>query len=269
MDFVCRDFDSALHSLSQIMGVSEDKIISILEHDLEKQYDNDAMVASQSSIYDIPFLYDFGDYILQKGFPDIKVVVERPTIHWFHGARAIAPDDYLRYGIHPLSKMYPQIKQIIDNIALNLNIKPKECESKLQKHNKWLAEFKISDSEAHGGPFAMLMYEAVSIPERFGNHSYIDEPEIISNYAYMMYDKEADLILEEFKRISEPIIVEFIEPCAYASAPMAVLITTAIRYLYNTIHNKEENSQCNACFSNKGKLIPPERIVRIHRLNEN
>ena len=126
MDFVCKDFDSALHSLSQIMGVPDDKIISILEYDWEKQYENDERSFIQNGVYEVPFPDDFGDYILLNGFPDTRFTDEHPTIHWFHGARSIFPDDYLHYGILPLLEMYPKIKQMVDDIALKLNIKSRE-----------------------------------------------------------------------------------------------------------------------------------------------
>lgn len=266
MDFVCKDFESALHSLSQTMGVSEDKIISVLEFDWEKQYEKDYRIFDQNDFDDESFPENFGDYILQRGFSDAELTAVRPAIHWFHGARSIAPDDYLRFGILPLAEMYPKITQMVDNIASKLNIKSKECKSKLQEHHKWLADFKLNDSIAHGGPFAVLVYEAASTPEIFGNHSYIDEPEIISDYAYMMYDKEAEFILEEFKRISAPIIVEFIEPCSSNSSSMNILTATVIQYLYSTIHNEKDKSQCNICFSNKGKFILPELIIKIYRI---
>lgn len=266
MDFVCKDFDSALHSLSQIMGVSEDKIISILEYDWEKQYENDERSFIQNGVYEVPFPDDFGDYILLNGFPDPRFTDEHPTIHWFHGARSIFPDDYLHYGILPLLEMYPKIKQMVDDIALKLNIKSRECKSELQKRHKWLAEFKINDSKSHGGPFAMLMYEAAAFPETFGNHSYIDEPEIISNYAYMMYDTDADIILSEFKENSFPIIVEFIGSGDTEHLSLKHLSSTVIQYLYYIIHNEELELCGNICFSNNGKTIPSDLIVKIHRI---
>ena len=266
MDIICKDFNSTLHSLSQIMGVPKDKIISVLEYDWEKQYENDERSFIQDGFYEVPFPDDFGEYILLNGFSDVRLTTDRPNIHWFHAARSISPDDYLHYGILPLSEMYPKIKQTIDDIALKLNIKSRECMSELQKHHKWLAEFKLNDPKSHGGPFAMLMYEAASAPNEFENHSYIDEPEIISNYAYMTYDKDAKLILEEFKKVSVPIIVEFIELCNSDSFPLNILITAVIRYIYSTIHNKKDKSQCNVCFSNKGKSIPPELIIKIYRI---
>lgn len=266
LNFICKDYNSALHSLSQITGVTEDKIISILEYDWEKQYENEERIFIQSNVYEDPFPYDFGDYILLNGFPDPRFTDERPAIHWFHGARSIFPDDYLHYGIIPLSEMYPKIKQMVDDIALKLNIKSRECRSELQKHHKWLAEFKINDSKSHGGPFAMLMYGAAATPEAFGNHSYLDEPEIIADYAKMMYDTEAEIILSEFKRISIPIIVEFIEPKDSEHISLKNLASTVIQYLYRKLHKENVGLHSNICFSNNGKSIQSDLIVKIHRI---
>ncbi len=266
MDFVCKDFHTALNSLSQVIGVSEDEIISVLKHNWDKQYEAYDRAFSQSNLFEEEIVDDFGEYILQIGFPQVKITSIRPAVHWFHGSRAINPKEYSKYGILPLSDMYPKIKQMVDGIASKLNFHPKECVSDNQKRSRWFAEMKLNDVINHGGPFAVLMYEAASTPEKFGNHSYIDEPEIISNYAYMTYDKGAELILKEFKRVSKPIIVEFIEPCNSDLTPLRILITTVIQYLYGTIHNKEEISCGSTCFSNKGKSIPPELIVKIHRI---
>ena len=269
MDFICRDFNSALHSLSQVIGISESEITSVLEYNWDKQFEIEYKTFIESNASEESFPDDFGEYILLNGFPEVKLPVNRPTVHWFHGARAINSNGYLQDGIFPLSEMYPRIKLTIDDIASRLNIAAKECKSNLQKHNKWLVEMKISDSKIHGGPFAMLMYEASSTPEVFGNHSYIEEPEIISNYAYMMYDTDADLILTEFKRISSPIIIEFIEPDnADALLSLRLLITTVLQYLYSKIHKEKIGLYCNTCFSNNGQIIPANLIVQIHRIKE-
>ena len=165
--------------------------------------------------------------------------------------------------------MYSKIKVIVESIASRLNLTVKECKSDWQKHNKWLADMKLKNAGIHGGPFAMLMYEAADHPKDFGSHSYIDEPEIISNYAYMMYDTDADLILTEFKKISSPIIVEFKEPDnATDLISLNILVTTVIHYLYCRIHNEGIGINGNICFSNNGKAVPANSIVKIHRIKK-
>lgn len=267
MDFICKDFNTALQSLSQVISVSEGKIISVLEYNWEKQFETEYRDFINSNAPEDSFPDDFGEYILLNGFPDARLTIKRPTIYWFHGARTINPGDYICNGILPLSEIYPIIKSMVDGIASRLKLKSKECKSDLQKHNKWLAELKLNDSKIHGGPFAMLMYEAAAIPEAFGNHSYIDEPEIISNYAYMMYDTDANMILAEFKRISSPIIVEFKEPDNTTKpVPLKLLITTVIHYLYSKIHNEKIGLHGNICFSNNGQAVSENLIVNIHRI---
>ena len=265
MDFICKDFNSALHSLSQVIGVSEDKIMSTLRYDWDKQYSIEHEIFLKSNASEESFSSDFGEYIFLNGFPGTILPEERPTIHWFHGARAIEPNSYLHEGILPLSEIYPRIRLMVDNIASRLNLTVKECKSDWQKHNKWLAELKLNDARRHGGPCAMLMYEAAATPEYFSNHSYIEEPEIISNYAYMMYDTDADLILAEFKRISSPIIVEFKEPDNAAELiSLTDLITTNIQYLYFRMHNEEIGINGNICFSNSGQAVSANSIVKIY-----
>lgn len=257
MDFICKDYNSVLASLSQLIGVSEEKISSALEYDWDNQYEreNDEYI-------------DFGEYVLHKAFPNILIPIERPTVHWFHGARAIEPESYYDNGILPLFDMFPKVKQIIDDIAVRLHISAKECHTHLQEENRLLIEMKLGDPEIHGGPYAMLMYEALITPGCYAANNYTKEPEIISQYAYMKYDKEADIILDEFRRISHPMIVEFTEPeNATSYVSLNHLITTAIHYLYRKIHDKKPNLCANTCFSNRGKDIPACNIVGVYILD--
>ena len=266
MDFICKDYYTTLKSLSDTIGVSQNEIVSVLKFDWDKKYEEEYSAFIQSDLPDDAFIDDFGEYILSIGYPQAIIPNNRPNVHWFHGARSTKPDNYLTYGILPLADMYPQIIKMIDNIALKLNIEARECTSEIQRHNKWLAELKLSDARIHGGPFAMLMIEASTTPQAFGCHDYIDEPEIIANYAYIKYDNEADIILEEFKKLSVPIIVEFIEPSNNDSISLKILITTAIHYLYQIIHKEDTGLYSNICFSNNGNPIPVDLIVKIHRL---
>lgn len=269
MDFICKDFNSALHSLSQVIGVSEDKIISVLEYNWGKQFEIEDKNFIESNDPEESFIDDFGEYIFLNGFPDARLPKDRPTVYWFHSSRAIEPKNYLYEGILPLSKMYPRIKLMVDGIASRLNLAVKERKSNLQRHHAQLAGMKLNNASIHGGPFAMLMYEAAATPEVFGNHNYIEEPEIISDYTYMMYDTDADLILEEFKRISSPIIVEFKEPNnASALLSLKHLVTTVIQYLYRKIHKEEVGLYGNTCFSNNGQAVSANLIVKIHRIKK-
>ena len=112
----------------------------------------------------------------------------------------------------------------------------------------------------------MLMFEANTTPPIFGCHDYTDEPEIVANYAFMKYDNGADIILEEHKRLSVPIIVEFLEPSNNDLISVELLVITAIHYLYRIIHNEEPSLHSNICFSNNGNPIPAYLIIKIHRL---
>jgi len=266
LEFICKDYYTALYSLSQVIDVPQNEIVSVLEHNWANIYELEYTTFIQNDLSDEMMVDDFGEYILLKGFSKDKITNIRPTVHWFHGTRAINIDGYLKYGILPLSITYSKIKNIIDYIASAYGFNPSENTSEFQQQNKWLTEIKLKDSKTHGGPFAMLMYEAVAMPKMFGNHSYIDEPEIISNYAYMTYDKNADTILAEYRRISYPIIIEFTEPTFQEHTPLELLVTTVIKYLYHIIHNDELGINCNICFSNDGKIVPPELIVQIYQL---
>ena len=266
MDFVCRNFDTTLNSVSQVISVSEKQIQSTLNHDWENQFDADRNCPNRSDLSTDTFTGNLGEYILLNGFPDAELPFERPTVHWFHGTRTAVPEDFLRYGVLPLPKMYPKIKQMVDNIADTLNIKIKNGISKVQDQGRFQAELKLRNPKNQDGPFAMLMYDALSDPQAFDDHNYIDEPEIIVDYAMMKYGEDADLILKEFKRIAFPVIVEFVEPENTDELPLRLLIDTAIQYLYGIIHKGKTRTDGNICFSGHGYDIPSSSIIKIYRL---
>lgn len=95
MDFICKDFRTVLTSLSQVIGISEERIIYSLEYNWDKQYEKDYNAFIHSNLPDDSISDDFGEYILQNAFPNAEFLIERPTVHWFHGTRSMDPDDYL------------------------------------------------------------------------------------------------------------------------------------------------------------------------------
>lgn len=266
MEFICKDYNTTIYSLAQVIGVSQGDIAIVLKQDWEIIYEKEHDRFINHGLPKEDFIDDFGEFILFKGFPNAKIAPIRPTVHWFHGARTTNPNDYLKLGILPLSEMYPKIKYIVDSIAASLNLKASKCTSDIQKLCKSQIDMKLSDSSIHGGPFAMLMYEASAKAKYFDNYNYIDMPEIIVDYAYMKYGQKANSILEEFRRISSSIIVEFIEPHENDTISIFNLITTAIIYLYCKAHNKIIGCNGNICFTNKGKPILSNLIVNIHKI---
>lgn len=97
MDFICKDFRTALASLSQVIGISKERVIFALEYNWGKQSEINYIAFILSDLTGDSFLDDFGEYILQNAFPDVDFLIERPTVDWFHEARSMKPDDYLTY----------------------------------------------------------------------------------------------------------------------------------------------------------------------------
>lgn len=134
MDFVCRNFDTTLNSVSQVISVSEKQIQSTLNHDWENQFDADCNCPNRSDLSTDTFTGNLGEYILLNGFPDAALPFERPTVHWFHGTRTAVPEDFLRYGVLPLPKMYPKS---------NYSVPPQNCRRKSEQSSKCHVENQV------------------------------------------------------------------------------------------------------------------------------
>ena len=269
MDFLCKSPETILQSLSDWFDCPISETISILKEDWATKF-NTALKDKDDSLYKYDFdeederIYeDFGIYVLYKGFADYTIINKEVNIHWFHGSRVVDVETFRNNGIIPLQNIFPTIKTLIDDIAKQLNISECNLDSSWKDQKKELLQLKMNN-DVDKGPCAMLMYEAVVNADAFSCHSYIDEPEIISDYSIGKYGEDGNLIISEFKRITKPVVVEFIEQINGSDkTKMDYIVSTALTYMYRYIHNEDLDWQCNTCFSGYGKFIPPERIIDI------
>lgn len=265
MDFICKTPESVLKSLSDWFNCSVSDIIAILSKDWESEYES-AIKQREKHYYDFDedddkIYEDFGIYILYKGFTDYPITHKTVNIHWFHGSRVIDANSFKSEGILPLIDMLPKIRELIDSIATRLGIPI--CEDTESSWTKQRIEFKLENAADHG-PCAMLMYEAAINANVFYCHSYIDEPEIVSDYALAKYGKAGDEIVSEFKRMSKPVVVEFIEviDCNEPSV-MDEILRAALTYMYDYLHNEEKSINGNTCYSGYGRTVSQDRIIDI------
>ena len=129
-----------------------------------------------------------------------------------------------------------------------------------------------------GGKTFIFMDQFVKFYEEYNKENPNEDNDCISRISVKYYSPLTGInlqtqikiskyiILEEYKRLSIPIIVEFLEPSNNDSISVKLLITTAIHYLYRIIHNEEPGLHSNICFSNNGNPIPSNLIVGIHKI---
>lgn len=267
MDFICKSPETVLRSLSDWFNCSVSDIITILSKDWDSEYES-AVKQRDKHYYDYDFdedddkIYeDFGIYILYKGFTDYPISHKTVNIHWFHGSRVIDTNSFINRGILPLTSILPQITELIDSIAQHLEIPI--CENTKSSWKNQRIEIKLNSAIDHG-PCAMLMYEASIDANAFSCHSYIDEPEIVSDYAIAKYGEAGNEIVAEFKRISNPVVVEFIEvkDCKDPTA-MDEILRAALTYMYDYIHNEEIGLNDNTCYSGCGRSVSKDRIMDV------
>ena len=267
MDFICKSPESVLKSLSDWFNCPESDIISILKRDWETEFikarkkADDYYYINDFDSNDDELLEHFGLFIANKGFGDYYITHKSVNIHWFHGSRVIDISSFESEGILPLTEIFPRITALIDSIAQRLGIKA--CEDTKSSLIKQRIEIKFGNAIDHG-PCAMLMYEATIDSDNYKCHSYIDEPEIVSDYVTLKYGKSSNKITSEFKRITKPVVIEFIETrdCKDSSV-MDVVIIAALTYMYEVLHNEEKSLDANIGHSEYGKKVSPDRIVDI------
>lgn len=267
MDFICKSPETVLRSLSDWFNCSVSDIITILSKDWDSEYES-AVKQRDKHYYEYGFdeddgkIYeDFGIYLLYKGFGDYPIFHKSVNVHWFHGSRVIDTNSFINRGILPLTSILPQITELIDSIAQYLEIPI--CENTKSSWKNQRIEIKLNSAIDHG-PCAMLMYEASIDANAFSCHSYIDEPEIVSDYAIAKYGEAGNEIVAEFKRISKPVVVEFIEvkDCKDPTA-MDEILRAALTYMYDYIHNEEIGLNDNTCYSGCGRSVSKDRIIDV------
>ena len=267
MDFICKSPETVLRSLSDWFNCSVSDIITILSKDWDSEYES-AVKQRDKHYYEYGFdedddkIYeDFGIYLLYKGFGDYPISHKSVNVHWFHGSRVIDTNSFINRGILPLTSILPQITELIDSIAQYLEIPI--CENTKSSWKNQRIEIKLNSAIDHG-PCAMLMYEASIDANAFSCHSYIDEPEIVSDYAIAKYGEAGNEIVAEFKRISNPVVVEFLEvrDCKEPTA-MDEILRAALTYIYDYIHKEEIGPHDNTCYSGCGRSVSKDRIIDV------
>lgn len=257
MDIICKSMETAIESLASWYRFEEADIINLLKKDYCQTY------ISSGANHEVPF-----DRYLYKQMPfktDDSWLL--PRVHWFHGTRCISKCNF-DIGLLPLGPMMPKIQQELDGIAGKHKILKTNKTTGIGRHSGILIENKLASSINHG-PCAVLNYEALKSPEMFGFHSYTDIPEFVEDYAYACYGKHAEKLLNIYRSISQPAIVEFWSiPDDSANPQMDRIAEAILTYAYAMMHPEQDliGIMCNTCYSGYGKPVPPERIVAVTML---
>ena len=188
-------------------------------------------------------------------------------VHWFHGTRCTNPSLFEKRGIIPLNQILPELQRTLDRLAKEHGILQSTEISKGYGHYAFLMNTK-KQSNVDQGPCAMLNLEAVTNAAKYDCHSYIDMPEIIEDYAYVKYGNFAKKLLNVYRKIASPVVVEFWCKPEDSNCPrLHYIIGTMLRYLYTVMHKCEDGSwlRCNICYSGCGNIVDSSQILRIFK----
>lgn len=247
---ICRDEKSAASSLSEVVGISEKRLVNYLTDDIHIQYENKNPAIS----------IDFPTYLFERIIEvhNITALRKIDQIHWFHGTRLRQDSKIMSEGILPTNLIVPKLIEQINTLAFMNDIEkskfnPKGCPflNKIQTEMYW-------------GPYGNLNRIAVIHPDLFRFHSYIDMPEIVEDYIqYAFYDNYS-ILVNLYKKMTRPAIIEFVtvpknDDCLW-------LIKPILQFLYWSIHEEQYSTYCNTCYDGSGEPITPSQILKIEYL---
>jgi len=251
----CESFHDTLFSLENITSINSEDILDFL------------MCFDMDDFYQRNPLYETGDKIILNKFKkQFNPVMSYDQSNWFHLTRVYKNEDF-KSGILPLidvveskwDKLYSLISDIISEHEWNkfrINM-----ENGLLGPHSSLYKFRTSNTDFEG-PYAISIRETAFKTDKIRHHNYLAVPEIIRDICICFEHYYGHDLFSEYKKNSVPCIVkfktEFSEP---------ELLGKVMFYMYQTVHNKELNSNCKTNYNANGTRIPPEDILKIEYLN--
>lgn len=205
MDIICRSLDTAIETLANWFQCGKNHIVDYLSYNWWEKFETYIEYClEQEDEYCNGCFGDFLYYNINKCYDSLNVSEVR--IHWFHGTRCLEKGVY-DCGIQPLQEFFPYIKEFLDKLAFENGIS-------FQKGNVDFRHFRNLmfhkfNNDGDKGPCAVLNYDTLINPQKYGFHNYIKSPEIVEDYAYSTYGINGEELLEIYRNITKPAIVEF------------------------------------------------------------
>jgi len=251
----CESFYHSLFSLENITNINSEEILDFLQC-----FDMDAF-------YQRNPLFEKGDKLLLYKFKkQFGPIMHYDQSNWFHLTRIYKNDDF-QSGILPLidvveskwDKLYPLVSNIISEDEWNDFRKNMEM-GLLGPHSS-LYKFRTTNTHFEG-PYAISIKDTAFKTNKICHHNYLAVPEIIRDICLCFEHNYGYDLFNEYSKNSIPCIVKF---KTQFSDPE--LIGNVLFYMYQTVHNKELNSNCKTNYNAQGCRIPPEDILKIEYLN--
>ena len=197
---ICRTKETTEVSLASILNLSCNKLKQLLSIDYEKLYE---AIPSHEM--------DFSEYLYHEFLINNQITVHAlSSIHWFHGTRCLRGTNFMNEGILPLNQVKKRLLKQIDHLAKINRIPSTNTDSCHMAHYFFLFVEKTEHS-IHWGPYAMLVKDALIMPEQYDCHDYLEIPEIVEDYIGVKYPLHFNLLRDIYKKETNPCIVEFLD----------------------------------------------------------
>lgn len=188
-----------------------------------------------------------------------------PQIHWFHGTRVLQPGS-LRTGIHPLNEQIDRIWQDLFGLARRWVSEDQWSEFRRDVETIDVGEGSVRyrhrlRHQGDWGPHAVLVRDALVMPERFLAVDYLNTPETIEDICLSFARHFPHSLLTLFQEASRPCIVKF-----HDDQPRPDAIGAATAYIYCIAH-KEPCALCNTCYEANGMAIAGTKILEVEILS--
>lgn len=248
----CETFDTTLDSLGQIFQCSPDSLKALLSR-------KEISTHFESHWQDLP---DFRDYLYSVTEQHFGSPLALDAVCWFHTTRVL-PGTTFSEGILPLNAALPQLKarliDAVEDASVKEQLRDVLTTGGVADHHY----FNKTNNSMHWGPFAILVREVAFCTEKLSQHDYLGMPEIIEDICNGFQKTSGVTLTDVFSTKLKPAIVKFTSATHHEES----CITTALCYVFSTIHEGALDSNSVYCFDGKNTLIPPQDILKVESLD--
>ena len=249
----CHDLDSTLSSLAYAIGTTTLELEWALQEYDEARYEDATEDPWQLMPRDV----------LDRFGTDVETVAGRfDGAYYFHGTRALVPEEFGQRGILPLGQMLDELwdglrELVRDEIgdegwaAFRTGV---ETGAGRTGH---LYRHKVG-AGVDEGPFALVVRDVLLNPESTGSHDYLGCPEIVQDIAGPFASAHGINLAQRFCDATQPCTVKFRSTQLRQGA-----INAALWYAYTKLRDGEITRSSNYSFDGAGQAVPAQAVVEV------
>ena len=180
------------------------------------------------------------------------------AVCWFHTTRVIAGTTFSE-GILPLNAALPSLKakliDAVDDIVVRDQLRKTLDSGGVADHHY----FNKSQNSMHWGPYAILVRKVAFHATKLSQHDYLGMPEIIEDICNGFQNTSGVALMDVFSEKLKPAIVKFASTTNHEES----CLSTALCYVYSTIHEGAPCANSVTCFDGENNPVPPQDILKV------